>query len=533
MFQPFEMTKGTRCCTPARGEALVSTPHFKIRSKGWRRAAVINTWLISILFVTLNILLAIAYAYSEEDGKVTVLYAAPCGTEKTDTANTMFHLLVNIFSTAILASSNFFMQVLNSPTRKELDKAHSNGSWLDIGVSSARNALRASWIKAICWTSFFLSSIPIHLLFNSAIFSIDYRGSSYNLTIAAEPFLHGSPGYWPGAGETSEVWGEHPNQYCFEPIYPPTDSMEVVFENDIPEKKRIVAETRIQWAQWKRIDVDTCKTLYFNGTGVHTYRDVVFVLDRPNGWLRSQIWDLSQNSSEFWDRCVPENEPNFLFLSSLCGMGVDQLNYTARLEFTNSCTGHFDLQHNSTTGLWTLQFPNILSWWCNEFCEEPQRCILDLDDAKCTRKPPRYGDFILNYCVVEPNDATCRIGLSIPLLLVVVLFVLVKTLLCVWVLRLQHTTPLVTLGDVIESNICYPSVVTKGLCLPEKLNSRRKCHSKPGATVPLPKAWNIQPKRLFNAVPISVWVFSYALFTSGIIVIIYFLHLNQLSAGGL
>ncbi|OJJ82358.1 uncharacterized protein ASPGLDRAFT_531052 [Aspergillus glaucus CBS 516.65] len=49
------------------------------------------------------------------------------------------HLVINILSTLMLAGSNFTMQCLCAPTRKDLDRAHQSNRWLDIGAPSIRN----------------------------------------------------------------------------------------------------------------------------------------------------------------------------------------------------------------------------------------------------------------------------------------------------------------------------------------------------------------------------------------------------------
>ncbi|KAF1945579.1 hypothetical protein EJ02DRAFT_338180, partial [Clathrospora elynae] len=53
--------------------------------------------------------------------------------------STVLHLIINVFSTMVLAASNYTMQILHSPTREEIDSAHSRGQWLNIGLLSIRN----------------------------------------------------------------------------------------------------------------------------------------------------------------------------------------------------------------------------------------------------------------------------------------------------------------------------------------------------------------------------------------------------------
>lgn len=70
----------------------------------------------------------------------------------------------NALGTLLLSGSNYCMQVLCAPTRRELDQAHAQGRWLDIGVPSFRNLWRISPKRVVVWWVLGLSSIPLHLL---------------------------------------------------------------------------------------------------------------------------------------------------------------------------------------------------------------------------------------------------------------------------------------------------------------------------------------------------------------------------------
>lgn len=79
------------------------------------------------------------------------------------------HLAINVLSTVLLSASNYCMQCLSSRTREEVDRAHANGMWLDIGVPSVRNLQHISWRRAITWWLLGLSSVPLHLLLVSHV----------------------------------------------------------------------------------------------------------------------------------------------------------------------------------------------------------------------------------------------------------------------------------------------------------------------------------------------------------------------------
>lgn len=74
------------------------------------------------------------------------------------------HVAINILSTLIFSSSNLCMQLLVSPTREEVDKAHRKWRWLDIAVPSIRNLGSVAFERRIVWLILGLSSVPLHFL---------------------------------------------------------------------------------------------------------------------------------------------------------------------------------------------------------------------------------------------------------------------------------------------------------------------------------------------------------------------------------
>ena len=80
------------------------------------------------------------------------------------------HMAINILSTALLGASNYTMQCLSAPTRTEIDQAHAKGVWLDVGIPSLRNLWNKATHRRWIWWALILSTIPLHLLWNSAVF---------------------------------------------------------------------------------------------------------------------------------------------------------------------------------------------------------------------------------------------------------------------------------------------------------------------------------------------------------------------------
>ena len=112
--------------------------------------------------------------------------------KRTETLTFWAHLAINVLSTLLLGASNYSMQCLSSPTRSEIDKAHGQGVWLDIGVPSVRNLRRLSTTRIVLWYLLATSSIPLHLLYNSAVFS-SLCTREYTAFLVSSEFMDGAP----------------------------------------------------------------------------------------------------------------------------------------------------------------------------------------------------------------------------------------------------------------------------------------------------------------------------------------------------
>jgi hypothetical protein len=77
---------------------------------------------------------------------------------------TALHLLINLLSSLLLGASNYCMQRLVAPTRKEIDAVHAKRDWLDIGMPSVRNLPSINKGRTLLWVFLGLSSIPLHFV---------------------------------------------------------------------------------------------------------------------------------------------------------------------------------------------------------------------------------------------------------------------------------------------------------------------------------------------------------------------------------
>lgn len=133
----------------------------------WVRGVVMCAMGTSVVGA-INVILAIAavaLSYSKFGGSSAgsrLLYEGSCSQSKGWA--TGLHLLINILSTLLLAASNYCMQCLSAPSRADVDRAHSNRRWLEIGTAGLRNLWYVNWRRRVLWFILLISSLPIHLV---------------------------------------------------------------------------------------------------------------------------------------------------------------------------------------------------------------------------------------------------------------------------------------------------------------------------------------------------------------------------------
>ena len=131
------------------------------------------------------ILTLIAYTKYGLSGRLVTLQEGSC--QRTKELSLWLHMAINVLSTLLLGASNYCMQCLTSPTRNEVDEAHAQGVWLDIGVPSVRNLTRIPRRRVMLWVVLAISGVPLHLLYNSTVFST--LGARDYAVFAASPDL--------------------------------------------------------------------------------------------------------------------------------------------------------------------------------------------------------------------------------------------------------------------------------------------------------------------------------------------------------
>jgi hypothetical protein len=147
--------------TPQENNLFLSKP--KPKSKTWRSEALACAAASTIVFIP-NLAITIylvAGTGKEETALRPTLYTGDC--KFVSPLNTGIHLITNALSTILLSSSNYCMQCLSAPTRQDIDKAHRNKRWLDMGTLSLRKLRRINKRRVFLLWMLGVSSFPLHL----------------------------------------------------------------------------------------------------------------------------------------------------------------------------------------------------------------------------------------------------------------------------------------------------------------------------------------------------------------------------------
>jgi hypothetical protein len=157
---------------------------------GWPVGALGSATMATVaLLVNLAVLIWTLRTFQFNSG-IARVFAGNC--HDVERINTWVHLGINAVSTLLLSGSNYCMQILSAPTRKEVDKAHGRKKWLDVGVPSVRNLRNVAIKKVVMWWLLGLSSVPLHLMYNSVFFST-IATNEYDIIFANEAFIDGGP----------------------------------------------------------------------------------------------------------------------------------------------------------------------------------------------------------------------------------------------------------------------------------------------------------------------------------------------------
>ena len=307
---------------------------------------------------------------------------------------------------------------------------------MDIGIPSIRNLKRISWGKIVLWWLIALSSIPLHLLYNSAVFS-SISTPSYMVAVVSPDFLNGGP-FWASFIES------------------------------------------IDWRNTTRHIVYRNNTAVDNSTGYETQVLTDYDVQRIQK-LRNSQSSLKQLDN---DACLKAYRKDFIAdrRDVLVVSSGHRMNDSLLRVSTSVPAGDLPPASSwpSVSYIWTCCIDNC---WGSSL----DQTILDSAYPQKACPVPDHNWTIdgnsIEYCLSESIPQSCTLQFSLVIMIIVISCNLLKTVcmgLTVW--RLS-SMPLLTLGDAIASFLAEADPNTKNNCLAERFSFRGINHAGSDAAI--------------------------------------------------
>lgn len=286
----------------------------------------------------------------------------------------------------LLGGSNYTMQCLTAPTREEINKGHRSRVSLDIGILSLKNLMRASKRKVILWGFLAVSSVPLHLLYNSAVFST-LCTHSFDVYVVTDEFVSDTA-IWVSEGDITEV------------------------HNSVITSMKDPSQTN-----WQNMTNKECLEAY--GTKFVSGRSLLLVISYTIDHI-TPVLEIFKTEAFLSDK----------------GSSTEDKGSSAEDRTEALLSGKVSSTEDRT------------------FKEDAQGF--------------KIGDHYINYCLSKLEDEACQLEFSIIIMAIVIICNFVKALCMILTVRSRFATPLLNLGDAIESFLKKPDSFTANNCLSNK-----------------------------------------------------------------
>ncbi|PYI08667.1 hypothetical protein BO78DRAFT_395531 [Aspergillus sclerotiicarbonarius CBS 121057] len=446
-----------------------------------------------------------------------ILYEGSCSRAKNIKIG--IHLVINVLSVVLTATSSFCCNILMSPSRADVDRAHAERNWLTIGVFSMRNFKNLRWPHRMLWVLLTGTSLVVQLIYNSVIYT-SLNANTYAALVASHDFV----------SNTSIPNSAFEAQSC----YPEADLAWNITD----------LRTSILNGEFEVLDPQACIEAY----AVEYLSDRRTVIAVPSESMTLNSTRLYM-SGYGWPARIYEAIPsNVMQNSGLTGQlnnGSEAYSYSTGDAFSWICAWSDDYQSCTTKTAqsmspWTLlgqtwtpstsiQQSNetILDWetvsWTSDAelqydwsgLNETERAELKTKleanptleqmksfihtrtwsnktfadsltiNASCSTDdwipadafmygaPQRKIAFPIDHCLSENTGGQCRLLYHMPIGVVMIICILLKVGCLFFLVNIDRRSLFLTVGDAISSYLQNPDPLTKGWCMLSKSAVKR------------------------------------------------------------
>ncbi|KAE8321014.1 hypothetical protein BDV39DRAFT_197984 [Aspergillus sergii] len=422
---------------------------------GWRFGALTSCILVGIclgLNVAATIYVRVTYPPSSDN--LGLIQESDC--DHIHSVDSRLHYALNVVATVLVSASNYNMQCLTSPTRAEVDQAHAQRKWLDIGVHSIRNLSFIGRAKLALWLALLVSTLPLHLLWNSAVV-MTTTFNDYSGLVVTENFLESRSDI--GLDCTSQAMKEYRSSnmssyvtcWLFDQARNNRSSLTQMEPSRCISTYQAGLEGRSfnMLAVTKQSDALNQSTT-FPPPGNTTLPVLAYFhpLDYPDQieqWCSGmcQRWGQGNNSTKF---CFDEN--------------------------WDEASVPFACQEHKVNG--TDWEPNALSQTSSWMCHPDAILYGQCSGSAATRNATKWTilpeHYEIDHCLVTDASHTCQLLYSPIILYIAIACNAIKFSSILLCLLVSREPTLATIGDALDSFLRSPDMASKGQCLRSKMD---------------------------------------------------------------
>ncbi|KAH7551297.1 hypothetical protein BM1_09613 [Bipolaris maydis] len=363
------------------------------------------------------------------------LYEGDCGRVKV--LNSAVHVLINILSTILFTASNYCMQCLSAPTRSAVDKAHMQSEWLDIGISSMRNLKHIKRQDLILWLLLAITSLPLHLLYNSAVYA-SISSNSYFAFSVSESFVNSAECI--NCATQPNLYTNLTNDSIFKG-YPNGEFPEILHS----------LWSRAQNGSLARLEPAECIDEY--ATAIQSFRRNVLLVARDED-MPPQHENTFINDSYVYDAVAfasiyaknPEQSADaYRWICSGLPPKENNDHCTDRISEIRSNTSAWRVGGDGCYSVQDASNPHIWTSGCSDFSD--------------TKKYP------VSFCLSETAPSRCKVRFNSTILVIVTVVNFLKAILMFYIVFKPFDQPLLTMGDAVASFLDDPDPSTRDMCL--------------------------------------------------------------------
>ena len=358
-----------------------------------------------VMVINLTLTVWASKRYGLQEGLGTILDGKCSETKK---LAMWTHLGINVLSTVLLGASNYTMQCLSSPTREDINRAHSQKRWLNIGTPSIRNLLGISRSRMVLWWLVAISSVPLHLLYNSAVFTT-LSTREYNAFLVQQGFLTGAPFDSSQFSRSSSRIGVN-------------DTDDGVSES-LNQVENIAHTLQDDQRSLQKLANRDC---------IMTYA-AEFVTSHAN--VLVVTFDIEEDEKFLGDSSIHVKM------------------------FKNDSV--IDVWWSASEGA-----TSIMPWYCGDESCDAESIAQEATWELCGYR--NLGCLGIEYCLSQKVDEHCKLQFSGAIMMAVIVCNLCKMIIMGYIAWKRPSEPLVTVGDAIASFLDEPDLTTMGSCLSGK-----------------------------------------------------------------